>query len=125
MIEKLFVFGLLLSSTAGLKCYLSDFQELPVSFTIDGSTGSGIVGGRGSNQNENVVNNIKKQLNYNGELTNCDTPPETTLCVKQNSSVDKQVLRSGCITIINKTKYFRLRLDEVSSERPKRDLRDT
>ena len=104
MIEKLFVFGLLLSSTAGLQCYLSDFQELPVSFTIDGSTGSGIVGGRGSNQNENVVNNIKKQLNYIGELTNCDTPPETTLCVKQNSSVDKQVLRSGCITIIKKSK---------------------
>ena len=94
MIEKLFVFGLLLSSTAGLKCYLSDFQALPVYFTMDNSIGTGIVGGRGSNQNKHVVNNMKKQLNYNGVLTNCDTPPETTLCVKQNSSVDRQVLRS-------------------------------
>ena len=93
MIEKLFVFGLLLSSTVGLKCYLSDYQALPVHFTVDNSIGTGIVGGRGSNQNKHVVNNMKKQLNYNGDLTNCDTPPETTLCVKQNSSVDRQVLR--------------------------------
>ena len=27
--------------------------------------------------------------------------------------------------LFNKTKYFRLRLDEVSSERPKRDLTGT
>ena len=30
-----------------------------------------------------------------------------------------------CGIILNKTKYFKLRLDEVSSETPKRDLRLT
>ena len=62
---------------------------------MDNSFGTGFVGGRGSNhdQNRNVVNNMKNQLN-NGTLITCDTPPETTLCAKQHSSVDGLVQRS-------------------------------
>ena len=34
-------------------------------------------------------------------------------------------VKTNSYLLINKTKYFRLRLDEVSSERPKIDLRET
>ena len=56
-------------------------------------SGTGFVGGRGLNQNNDVVYNMKNQLN-NGALITCDTPPETTLCAKQHSSVDGLVQRS-------------------------------
>ena len=59
-------------------------------------SGTGFVGGRGLNQNNDVVYNMKNQLN-NGELEQCDTrffPRETTICAKQHSSVDGLVQRS-------------------------------
>ena len=89
MIGTLFALGVLVSSTAGLQCYLSTSPiSRSTSYNIDGGT-VGFVGG--SDTNEDVINNIKYTFNE-GEhvrLIDCEKEaPGATLCVKQQSSVE-------------------------------------
>ena len=91
MIGKLFALGILISSTAGLQCYLSTSPiSRLLSVNIDGSPTRGFVGG--SDTNQDVINNIKYTFNK-GELQptliDCEKEaPGATLCVKQQSSVE-------------------------------------
>ena len=89
MIGKLFALGVLISSTAGLQCYLSTSPISRLySRNIDGGM-TGFVGG--SDTNQDVINNIKYTFNEGNlvRLVDCEEEaPGAKLCVKQQSSVD-------------------------------------
>ena len=124
MIGKLLVFGMLLGSTAGLECYLSRNPHTRFHFDWKkGYTfGGGIVGGERKTYHTDVTWNMKNQLNYNGELTTCDTPPETTLCAKQHSSVDGLVQRSQRSIYISIFKSIHFFIELVGIMEGKQDL---
>ena len=64
------------------------------------------------------------------KLTNVYKKKQTIESRGPRFEIGDFIVKLGSVTVgsvfkVNKTKYFRLRLDEVSSERPKRDLGET
>ena len=59
---------------------------------------------------------------YGVKTFNVEAGQNITVQIARNTRRCVALFRVGCENLRNKTKYFRLRLDEVRSERPKKTL---